>query len=89
MSKTARGCRARFAPVVTASGDPAMAFMFFQRLARTDTPSGSFGSYFRMVFSENRYPLFGIMLMPAYNARGIAAREMLQRRMPSLSISVL
>jgi hypothetical protein len=71
--------RVRFAPVVTASGDPAMAFMFFQRLARTDTPSGSFGSHFlEHELSENRYPLFGIMLQlprnggrkPAHSARG-------------------
>ena len=57
----------------------------FHRLARTDIPSGVLGGLFlSMIFPENRYPLFGIMLRPprngepalAYSARGkIRARK--------------
>jgi hypothetical protein len=38
MSKTARGCRVRAPRIEAASGDPAMAFLVFPRLARTDIP---------------------------------------------------
>jgi hypothetical protein len=66
------GERLRGAPSVrdnTASGDPAMALRASIRLARTDIPSGSVGGRFlSMIFSENRYPLFGIMLRPPRNS---------------------
>jgi hypothetical protein len=45
--------RARYAPIETASGDPAMAFLVFHRLARTDTPSGTLGGCFlSMIFPK-------------------------------------
>jgi hypothetical protein len=67
--------------IETASGNPAMALRFQSvgtdgpfRPALLGSPFESChttaGACLRMIFSENRYPLFGIMLTPAYSARG-------------------
>jgi hypothetical protein len=84
MSKTARRCRASARET---EQRPAILpwLCILPRLARTDIPSGltTAAVLLSMTFSENRYPLFGIMLRPprngepwlAYSAREHAARE--------------
>ncbi|MEJ0073855.1 MAG: hypothetical protein WDO17_00155 [Alphaproteobacteria bacterium] len=65
-----------------ASGDPAMALRssfsvsaggpfhpgFTRQLLRAGQTTADFS--LSMIFSENRFPLFGIMLTPAFSARG-------------------
>jgi hypothetical protein len=72
----ARAYPARIEP---ASGDPAMAFGSSIRLARAVWPGTFGGLWLSMIFSENRYPLFGIMLLPprnsGHNARPHRARS--------------
>jgi hypothetical protein len=63
-----------------ASGDPAMAWLF--QSVGTDGP-------FRPALLSGVHRRSQRRTKPAYNARGTAARETVQRRMPSLSISVL
>src|SRR5882724_11271438 len=88
MSKTARDCAAHnYVRDNTASGDPAMALRSSIRFTRTDLSVRAVGGFHKsrhatagvclsMIFSENRNPLFGIMLTPAHRrARMTTARE--------------
>jgi hypothetical protein len=69
--------RAHHAQIGTASGDPAMAFLVFHRLARTDTPFAALGGCFlSMIFSCPGRHATADSSKPAYKTRAeTSARE--------------